>query len=258
MAKRKAGAPAQEELERLYLQPPERFTETRNALAKRLREEGDREGAEEVKKLRKPSVPAGLVNQLALREPAEVGKLLDAGERLREAEDAMLAGKGDGDELREAAAAERDAVERLVSIARDIAAADERKINQATLDRVAETLQAAGADEELAERVRSGRLAKEARRASIGASTRVPSRGRPARGGKRANAARERGEAKLALDNARRDLERAEGVVERAQEDVEVHAKRLREAKDALARARREAKRAAAEVRKVERRAKKP
>src|SRR5688500_7360801 len=95
MAKRKAGGgPAQEELEPLYLQPPERFTETRNALAKRLREEGDREAADEVKRLKRPSPAAWLVNQLGLREPTEVEKLLETGARLREAGDAMLAGAG--------------------------------------------------------------------------------------------------------------------------------------------------------------------
>ena len=246
-----------EDLERLYLQPPERFTETRDALAKRLREEGDRAAAEEVRKLRKPSVPAWLVNQLGLREPAEVKKLLDAGERLRGAEDAMLAGRGDGEDLREAAAAERAAVERLVSIAREIAAADDRKLNRAALDRVAETLQAAGADEEIADAVREGRLAKEQKRATIGVSTRAPSSKRAAGGTKEAKASRDRAEAKAAVEAARRDLERAEGVVERAQSDVDVHAQRLKEAKDDLASAKRHAKSAAAELRRAQARAKK-
>jgi hypothetical protein len=252
MAKRKAGGgPAQEELERLYLQPPERFTETRNALAKRLREGGDREAADEVKRLKRPSPAAWLVNQLALREATEVEKLLEAGARLREAEDAMLAGAGDGGELREAASEEREAVERPVSAARDIAAADGRKLNQATLDRVAETLHAAGADEETAEKVRAGRLTKETRRATIGASTRAPAAGRRGGGAKKARAAREREEAKAELDGARRDLERAEGVRERAEGEVERLAERLNEARSALAEAKREEKRRATEVKRA-------
>lgn len=63
----------------------------------------------------------------------------------------MLGGKGDTHELRAAAGDERDAIDRLLDAARRIVAEDGRKINQATFDRVAETLQAAGADERLAE-----------------------------------------------------------------------------------------------------------
>jgi chromosome segregation ATPase len=255
--KRKRAGLAAEDLERLYIQPPERFTETRNALAKRLREEGDREGADEVKSLKKPSLAAWLVNQLGLREPDEVETLLAAGERLRKAEDAMMAGKGDADELRAAAAEERDAVGRLAATARRIAEDDDRTLTQATLDRVAETLQAAAADEQIAEQLRAGRLAKEARRATIGASTRAPVSRRGAGGAAKAKASRDREEARAALDGARRDLDRAEGVVERAQADVDHYTERLREAKNALTAAKRDAKQAASEVGRAERRPKK-
>jgi hypothetical protein len=251
------GHLADEDLERLYLQPPEKFTETRNALSKRLREEGDRKSADEVKGLKRPSPAAWLVNQLALRDASDVEKLLAAGDRLRRAEDAMLSGKGDGDELREAAAEEREAIERLVAAAREIATADERKLNQAVFDRVAETLQAAGADEEVADAVQGGRLTKETKRAGIGVSTRAPSSGRGAKGAKQAKASAAREEAKAAADHARRDLERGEGVVERAQSDVDIHTQRLAEAKDALASAKRDLKSAAAELRRAEARAKK-
>jgi hypothetical protein len=258
--RRKATEPGAEDLERLYLQPPEKFTQARDALAKRLREDGDREAAQEVKRLRKPSLAAWLVNQLSLRRGKDVEKLLEAGERLRAAEDALLSGSGEADELRAAAAAERDAVEELVAAAREIADDDDRKLNQATLDRVAETLQAAGADEDVAALVRDGRLAKETRRASIGTGA-LPSgaSSRRSRGGGpgKADHDQDRRAAKAALDGARRDLERAEGVVERAQGDVEVHTARLRKAKEALARAKREARRAATETRRAEARAKK-
>lgn len=250
-AKKKPGGPVAEDLERLYLQPPERFTAERDALAKRLREEGDRAGSDEVKGLKKPSLAAWLVNQLGLREEGEVEKLLAAGERLRKAEDAMLRGKGDGDELRAAAAEERDAVERLLDAARKIAANDDRKLNQATLDRVGETLQAAGADEELAETVRAGRLTQEAKRATIGASTRAPAGGRGAAKTKKERASREREDARAALDAARRDLERAEAGRERAEEEVERLALRLKEARSTLAEAKREEKRRATEVRRA-------
>jgi hypothetical protein len=256
-AKESGGRPAAEELERLYLQPPERFTAERDALAKRLREDGDREAAEDVKKLRKPSLAAWLVNQLGLREAKDVEELLDAGARLRKTEEAMMRGKGDAGDLRAAAADEREAVERLVEAARRIAADDDRKLNQTMLDRVAETLQAANADEELAEKLREGRFEKEAKRATIGTGALPAATGRGRRSDAKAKASRERKEAEAELDSARRDLERAEGVVERAQADVDLHSERLKGAKDALSKARREAKAAVAELRRAEARAKK-
>src|SRR5438128_1632089 len=54
------------------------FTAERDALARRLRKEGDREGADAVKRLAKPSAAAWLVNQLARRHGGEMGELLDA------------------------------------------------------------------------------------------------------------------------------------------------------------------------------------
>src|ERR687891_633946 len=51
----------------LYGLPLDEFTPARNELAKRLRGEGDRETAERVKELAKPSVAAWTVNQIARR-----------------------------------------------------------------------------------------------------------------------------------------------------------------------------------------------
>ena len=257
MAKRDAtGGPAEEELERLYLQPPERFTAERNALAKRLREEGDREAAEEVKKLRKPSLAAWLVNQLGLREPDDMGKLMDAGERMRVAEESMLAGRADAEELRAAAAAVRETLEGLAARAREIAANDGRKLNQATLDRVAETLQAASTDPDVAESVRSGQLAKETKTATIGSGRGTiapPSRSR--KGGAKRDDRAEREQARRELKEAEDELERAQGHRERAQGEVDKLAERLKEARAELAQAKRDVKAADAEVGRARKRA---
>jgi hypothetical protein len=257
MAKRDAtDGPAEEELERLYLQPPERFTAERNALAKRLREEGDREASEEIKKLRKPSLAAWLVNQLGLREPDDVARLMDAGERMRAAEESMLAGRADADELRAAATAVREALERLSARAREIAAEDGRKLNQATLDRVAETLQAASTDEAVAESVRSGHLAKETKHATIGSGrgTTAP-RSRSRKGGAKRDDGAEREQARRELKEAQDELERAQGHRDRAQGEVDKLAERLKEARAEVAQAKRDVKAADAEVRRARKRA---
>ena len=138
----------------------------------------------------------------------------------------MLGGKGDTHELRAAAGDERDAIDRLLDAARRIVAEDGRKINQATFDRVAETLQAAGADERLGELVRAGRLAKEARSATLGASTPGPKRGgRDGRGGARTSRTSEKraerlAEARADLKGAKREATRLEAEVGRGRARV--------------------------------------
>ena len=80
------------ELEQLFGLPLDQFTAARNELASRLKSAGQTDAAERVRELRKPSVPAWAVNQLARREPEAVGRLVESGERLRKAQAAALAG----------------------------------------------------------------------------------------------------------------------------------------------------------------------
>jgi hypothetical protein len=70
----------------LYGLPLDEFTKTRDELAKDLRKGGKKEAADEAKALRKPSVSAWMINQLARRHPQEMNDLtslarheLDAG-----------------------------------------------------------------------------------------------------------------------------------------------------------------------------------
>src|SRR2546423_1570920 len=55
----------------LYQEPLDAFTAARNALAKSLAQAADREGAAEVKAMRKPSTAAWALNQLARTRQAE-------------------------------------------------------------------------------------------------------------------------------------------------------------------------------------------
>jgi hypothetical protein len=83
---------------------PEEFVAARDELARRLRRDGDPEAARRVKALRRPPLSAWAVNQLARGKEPSVDRLLAAGERLRAAQQAALAG-GDAAELRSAAKA---------------------------------------------------------------------------------------------------------------------------------------------------------
>jgi hypothetical protein len=134
---------------------PEEFVAARDDLARRLRREGDPEAARRVKALRRPPLSAWAVNQLA-RGPG-LDRLLEAGERLRAAHLAALAGEGAA-ELRAAARAEREAVAGLVEAALGLLREAGHPTTDATRDRVAATLHAAAASPEAADLVRGGRL----------------------------------------------------------------------------------------------------
>jgi hypothetical protein len=178
---------------------PEQFVAARDDLARRLRREGDAEAARRVKALRRPPLSAWAVNQLA-RGPG-LGPLLEAGERLRTAHLAALAGEGAA-ELRAAAKAEREAVAGLVETALQLLREAGHPATDATRDRVVATLHAAAASPEAAELVRTGRLTAdldpsgfgtapdEDAAAGGGPAARTP--GRPAAG--RATAARRKGQ----------------------------------------------------------------
>jgi hypothetical protein len=153
-------AELEEELDRLYGLPLEEFTGERNALAARLRKEGEADAAAEVRGLPKPSLSAWLVNQLARREREGVRRLLDAGEALRRAQAAALRG-GSGDELREASAAERRLVRELTGRAGELAAEAGKPASTAMLDRVSTSLAAAAVDEEGRRLLERGRLERD-------------------------------------------------------------------------------------------------
>ena len=76
----------EEELDRLYALPLNEFTAARDEIAKQLRDEGERELADQVKGLRKPSVAVWLVNRLARERQVDVKRLVKAGEALAKAQ----------------------------------------------------------------------------------------------------------------------------------------------------------------------------
>ena len=152
----------------LFGLPPEEFVAARDDLARRLRREGEPEAAKQVKALRRPPLSAWAVNQLARRPGEGLGPLLAAGERLRAAHQAALAGEGAA-ELRAAAKDERDAVAGLVRSAMEVLGEAGHPVTDATRDRVAATLHAAAASPEAAAQVGSGRLTADLDPAGFGA-----------------------------------------------------------------------------------------
>lgn len=134
----------------LFSLPPGEFTAARDALAKRLRADGDKEVAAEVKKLRRPTVGAWAVNTVARAHRELVDAVQDAGRRLAEAQ-RQAPGRGTRDALRHATVERRDAVTAAVRAAVALAGEQHR-------DGIAATFEAAAAGDD---RVREGRLTKE-------------------------------------------------------------------------------------------------
>jgi hypothetical protein len=158
---------AKDRIADLYALPLDEFTNARNVLAKELAAAGDKAASAEVRALKKPSVPAWAVNQLARAHPKELEKLFDAGAALRDAQKKLLR-SGDPDVVREATAAERTAVRALLDRARAILTDGGHAPNEPTLERIGDTLYATTVDEEGREHVRNGTLTKELKRAGFG------------------------------------------------------------------------------------------
>ena len=237
--------PPGDAVDRLYGLPLGEFTSERDRMARELRRDGSREEADLVRALRKPTVPAWALNQLARRRGA-LDELLAAGEELRSAQEQILAGGEGRDRLRAAVEAERRAIASLVEQADALLAAESHKPSAQVLDRIRDTLHAASGDQQVRELLRSGRLVEDAQPVGLGpAPVGAPSRGKPSaaaapprrkRSDPDAGAARRRREE---LRTARAEIRRAEQAVARA-------ARRVGEAEAELESARSEAERASA------------
>lgn len=239
------------EIDALFALPLDEFTAARNALAQRLKKEGDAETAEQVRALAKPNVAAWAVNQLARSEPDAVRGLLNVGARLRAAQEAALSGER-SDALRSAQAEERDTVRKLTQQAEKILRDAERAASGPTLERIAATLRAAALSEPGRSLLREGRLTGDVEVSGFDAvaGLEVP-KGRRRAAAKGDDLA-ERRQQKRELERQRRALEKRVRELESRAEAAERDAERARKEADSAAAVaeerRREADAAAAEL----------
>jgi hypothetical protein len=201
-----------DEADQLYELPLSEFRGARTDLEKRLRKDGKREEAAEVKALRKPTAPAWALNQVARRQPKAVKELIQAGQRVRDAQEKLLAG-GDRKPLDRAAGAQREATKELVRAA--VKAADEGGVGTGAAfeEKVGQTLRAAAADDEVAEQFAAGRLVREQEAVGLfglDVPAAAPARDRPAPKKKRKSA-----------DKGDEATSRAEGAERRRAETLE-------------------------------------
>jgi hypothetical protein len=231
---------------RLYGLPLEEFTRERDAAARELRRAKEREAADAVAKLKKPSQASWAANQLARERRDLVDDLLAAGEDLRAAQDAALAGEG-ADALRDAGAVERTAVEAMVTAAKELRPGG-RRPTEATLERLRNTLHAAAGDGEVRTALDAGRLVADAEAAGawgvldMAAAAAEPApRRRPARRAKpKQDTARDekaRAEREEAAREAREQRQRLEAELREARAERRARDRELGRAEREVARA---------------------
>ena len=148
------------DLDHLYGLPLEEFTPARDAAAKEIRKAGDKQTAGLVAKLSKPTPAAWTANQVAREQPELIEALLEAGQTLREAQEAAVSGGG-ARGLRDATQAERKAVDAVMSAAAAYKPGG-RPLSNAMADRLRTTLHAAAGDEAIRDALSEGRLTGEA------------------------------------------------------------------------------------------------
>jgi hypothetical protein len=145
------------ELDRLFQAPFAEFVGTRNGLASQLKKAGRAEESARVRGLAKPTYTAWLVNQLYWTARAELDAYLDAADRVRALEGALIEGKkatGHGDAL----AARTAALDALLAKAASRAGDEGTPLSPALAERLRTTLEAIGAFGSAAAKHQRGRL----------------------------------------------------------------------------------------------------
>jgi hypothetical protein len=197
----------------LYRVAPTQFTATREAMAAEAREEGQRELASSLKKLRKPSVGAWLANLLVFEQSRDVEHLVKLGAELR-APNRKL----EGENIRRVSKETGDAVSTLVRDAKEKASRQGQSVSAAAAQELEGTLDAAFADPQAAERLLEGRLINGLHYSGLGFSEQTGSE--PPAGAKGSSSGRSaRSEADEAA--ARRSLEKANNEADQADTQLE-------------------------------------
>jgi hypothetical protein len=164
------------EIDRLYAAPLEEFTKLRNEIAGQARTGGDEEAATRIARLKKPSVSAWAVNQLARVGQVDLQRLIKAGEALEQAQSDSLAGKGSSG-FEAARKDESDAIRLLRTAVKKVLPS----VSAPVLDRVINSLRAGAASREGREILKQGRLVEDLEPAGFGAfsGTPTPSSAKP-------------------------------------------------------------------------------
>ncbi|WP_432021072.1 hypothetical protein [Streptomyces sp. 1222.5] len=139
----------------LYALAPGVFTAARDERAQAARAAGDRELAEQIRRLRRPTLSAWASNLLVRDQPDEAQRLVHLGEMLRRAHQDL-----DGEQLRELSAQQHQVTRALARQAGQLTARAGQPISDDTRQEVQDTLHAVLADPDAARQWAKGRLTK--------------------------------------------------------------------------------------------------
>lgn len=220
--------PLVKESQKLYRLPLSEFTAARNARAKALKQD-DPELAAGVASLPKPSVAAAALNELVREDPSEVRALIQSGKRLRQAQEAAVAGKK-GADLNAAIKEHRGALDR---VQRDLR---RRKLSDPTVEKAMQTLRVTSVDPELQPLLERGIMHEDLTASGFGLDPGLV----PAPPKQRAPAAKPKPPAKPKPDpKLRAKLKSAETALAKAEQRAEQALSALEAAKQDVERARR-------------------
>jgi hypothetical protein len=230
-----------EATDHLYAVDLDAFVPERTRLSRELRDAGDGAGAERVAKLKKPTVAAWALNQLARQQRRDVDLLLDAGHRLRQAQEGVVGG-ADREAFEKAQNTQREALRRLTQQASQLLGG----ASSQTLSQISGTLRAAAVSEEGRELLARGRFTTPLEPEGFDVFGALPAaRSAPRKKPARTHKANE--ELKKARERLR-ELERAVREAERRAEKLQAESKESERAAEsarvALAAAQRELKQA--------------
>jgi chromosome segregation ATPase len=147
----------------LYGLPVEEFTAARDGHAASARRDGDRELADAIKKLGRPTTAAWLANLLVRQRSQQIAELLELGAAMREAQAELAA-----EQMRALATQRRQIVSALGREAASLANDRGHRVSRAIREEMEGTLEAALADPGAAEALRSGQLTASLRYTGLG------------------------------------------------------------------------------------------
>jgi outer membrane murein-binding lipoprotein Lpp len=228
----------------LYAVSPDEFMAKRAEVAQRLRASGNSPGAARIEKLRKPTAAAWIVNAYVLSDPSVVDQLTDLGGRLRDAQEALDAGR-----MRDLTSERRTLVGTLTKDAFRLAGRNQPPAG--LRDEVTGTFEAAIADDDLAGRL--GRLQRAEQWSGFGFAptgapeltlvqggrTRTPERPQRPEKPKRSAADKRRQEralaaAQKAFDEADAAFDEARGTEQELSQEIKRLTKKLAKLQDQL------------------------
>lgn len=226
------------ELDVLADLPPERFVAARDALAKRLKAEGDAGGAAEVRRLRRPTVPQWVTDQVRRHHRDVVDSLREASGAVADAQEAAIT-RGERDALREANDRRRQAVVALRGAVEQVLAEHGRPAHHR--DEVLQAIESAliaevtsdgfglrddfqppDRDLDRTQEEAPGAVRTDERTAEAGAEAQAEAQRR------QAEARRRRAEARSAVEEAAARVRRARLELDRAEAELEAASNRLR------------------------------